>query len=88
MQFDNSVNIPKFKVFLDELRRRYFLDELCLYLDNLSVHRSNAIKERCEELSIAIVFSPIASPELNPVEYAIGIAKLRIKKKRLQAIMK
>jgi len=75
MLFDFSVNMTKFKVYLDELRARYFFDDICIYLDNLSVHRSNAIKERMDELSIAYVFSPIYSPDLNPVEYVFSMAK-------------
>jgi len=75
MQFDFSVNKEKFKVYLDELRARYFFDDICIYLDNLSVHVSNEIKERMDELSIAYVYSPVYSPDLNPVEYCFSIAK-------------
>ena len=62
MLFDSSVTIAKFKVFLDELRAKYFYDDICLYMDNLTVHISNKIKERMDELSIAYVYSPIYSP--------------------------
>ena len=75
MLHDYSINIEKFKVYLDELRARYFFDDICIYLDNLSVHRSNAVKERMDELSIAYIYSPIYSPDYNPIEYVFSIAK-------------
>ena len=75
MLFDFSVNKEKFKVYLDELRSRYFFDDICLYIDNLSVHRSLEIRDRMDELSIAYIFSPIYSPDYNPVEYVFSMAK-------------
>ena len=79
MLFDYSVNKEKFKVYLDELRAKFFFDDICLYLDNLSVHRSLEIRERMDELSIAYIYSPIYSPDYNPVEYIFSIAKAEIK---------
>ena len=87
MLFKKSVNIEKFKVYLDELRRRYFFDDICLYIDNLSVHKSKAVKERMDELGIAYVFSPIYSPDYNPVEYVFSMAKKKIKERRLEKIL-
>ena len=68
MTFETSVNILKFKIFIDELRTKYFYEDICIYMDNLSVHRSRAVKERLDELSIAYVFGPPYSPEFNPIE--------------------
>ena len=87
MLFDNSINKQKFKVYLDELRAKYFFDDICLYLDNLMVQKSKEILERMDELSIAYVFSPIYSPDLNPVEYCFSIAKRLIKEERLRRIL-
>ena len=44
-------------------------------MDNLSVHRSKATKERMDELSIAFVFGPPYSPDFNPIESVFSIAK-------------
>jgi len=87
MLFDYSVNKKKFKVYLDELRARYFFDDICIYMDNLSVHRSIEIRERMDELGIAYIFSPIYSPDLNPVEYVFSMVKKQIKAERLNAIV-
>ena len=75
MQFYDSINIDKFKIYIEELRARYFFDDICIYFDNLSVHISNAIKERLDELSIAYIYSPVYSPDLNAVEFVFSMAK-------------
>ena len=41
--YDKSVNIQKFACFLDKLRRLHFANDIALYVDNLSVHRSKII---------------------------------------------
>ena len=87
MTFKDSVNIPKYKVFVEELRARYFLDDICLYFDNLSVHRSHAIRDRLDELGIAYIFNPPYSPEFNGIEFVFSIFKNRIKRERLNAIL-
>ena len=46
MPFKDSVNVRKFLVFLDELRNRYFYDDICIYFDNLAVHRSHKVKKK------------------------------------------
>ena len=87
MLFDYSVDKKKFKVYLDELRARYFFDDICIYFDNLSVHKSHEIRERMDELGIAYIYSPIYSPDYNPIEYVFSMAKKQIKAGRLKAIV-
>ena len=87
MMFDSSVNNEKFKIYLDELRAKYFFDDICIYMDNLSVHSSKKIKERMDELGFAYIYSPVYSPEFNGVEEVFAMAKREIKGRRLQAIM-
>ena len=86
MMFDYSINKEKFKIFLDELRSKNFYDDLCLYMDNLSVHTSKEIKTRMDELGIAYIYSPVYSPEFNPIETIFALAKRKIKNERLKAI--
>ncbi len=87
MTFENSVTIPKFKIYLEELRRRYFFDDLCIYLDNLSVHRSRDVRERMDELSIGYAYSPPYSPDFNGIESVFSIFKNKLKRERLKAIV-
>ena len=79
----DSVNNDKFKLFLQELRDKYFFDDICLYLDNLSVHRSAEIKARMDELGFGYIFAAAYSPDLNPIETIFSLAKLYIKRQRL-----
>ena len=85
--YPSSVNIPKFKLWLQDLRDKYFFADLVVYCDNLSVHRSKQVRERMDELSIGYVFSPPYSPDLNPIERIFSIAKRELKKRRLQAVL-
>ena len=87
MQFEKSVNIEKFKVWLDELRARHFHDDICLVLDNLSVHRSHAAIDRIDELGFEYVFTPAYCPDANPIESVFSIFKGRLKKKRIASII-
>ena len=56
-------------------------------MDNLSVHRSNAVKWRMDEMSIPYIFGPPYSPDFNPIELVFSIAKRELKKERLKAIL-
>ena len=87
MQFKDSIDKAKFKIFIENLRAKYFFDDICIYMDNLSVHKSNDVRERLEELSIGVVFCPVYSPDLNPIENIFSMAKDSIKKDRLRAIV-
>ena len=86
--FDRSVNIPKFKEFIQNLRDKFFFEDICIYMDNLSVHRSKAVKERLDEMSILYVFGPPYSPDYNPIESVFSIAKKELKTRRLEAVLK
>ena len=74
-------------MFLQELRDKYYFDNICLYLDNLSVHRSRFITDRMDELGFEYIWAPVYSPDYNPVETVINLSKQWIKRQRLIAIM-
>jgi len=52
----------KFKCFLDELRNRNPFDDILLVMDNLSFHKSRAMKERMDELGFMYTYTPTYSP--------------------------
>ena len=87
MLFDNSVTINKFKVFLEELRSRYFYDDICIFMDRLSAHISRKTIDRMEELSFAYVYNAVYSPQFNGVEEVFAMAKKEVKDRRLDAII-
>ena len=45
MVFKRSVNVPKFKQYLDALRAANGDDKICLFMDNLSAHTSDKAKK-------------------------------------------
>ena len=85
--FKKSVNRDKFKIFLQGVRDKFPFDDIALYMDNLSVHKSKEITERMDELGFAYIFGPAYSPDFNPVETIFSIAKSYVKKRRLAAVI-
>ena len=83
----NSINKRKFKSFLENLRNKYPFDNIILVMDNLSLHKSNEVKERMDELGFMYCWTPVYSPRYNGIEEIINIGKQEIKKKRLDAIL-
>ena len=88
MCFPSSVDVAKFKIYLDELRQKYFFDDICIYMDNLSAHRSKIARDHLDELSIPYIFNPPYSPDFNGIESVFSIVKSQIKKARLEKILK
>jgi transposase len=86
MTFQKSVNVAKFKVFIEELRSRNPFDDIIVVMDNLSVHRSPHIKERLDELGIDYCYTPAYSPQFNGIEEVWAMGKRTVKQERLSAI--
>ena len=86
LAFKRSVNVMKFKIFLEELRAATSFDNMLLCLDNLAVHRNEEVKERMEELSFRWTYTPRYSPAFNGIEEVWACSKIYIKKERLNAI--
>lgn len=57
-----------------------------LILDNVSFHKSNAIKESLNRLGVRIVFLPPYSPELNPIENMWSKIKSYLRSKMIKTI--
>jgi transposase len=88
MTFKDSVNVSRFKVFLEELRSRHPFDDMLLILDNLSVHKSRISRERMDELGFAYAWTPPYSPAYNGgIEETWAMGKKIIKQKRLNALI-
>ena len=87
MTFPKSVNIKKFKTFLEELRIKHPFDDMILMMDNLQIHRSQQIRDRMDELSFRYAYTPRYSPWYNGCEEVWSMSKQYIRKKRLSAIM-
>ena len=86
MIFPKSLNVSRFKIFLENLRADNPFDNIMLCLDNLSVHRNHEVLERMNELSFRWSFTPRYSPQYNGIEEVWSISKAYFKKERLNAI--
>ena len=73
--FPKSVNIKKFLVFMEDLRRQRWADDIAIFLDQLSVHRSLIVRDRADELGIPIVFNASYSPDFMPIENVFSQVK-------------
>ena len=88
MQFPKSVNVMRFKIFLEELRRKYPYDNMILVMDNLAVHRSQHTVERMNELGFRYAWTPRYSPQYNGIEEVWSMSKRYIKEERLNRILR
>ena len=77
--FAKSVNVAKFKTFLQELRQKNGDDKLCVFLDNLSAHTSKKTLAEMKRLNIRHVFTVPYSPQYNPIEFTFSKIKASFK---------
>lgn len=52
-------------------------------MDNLPVHRTSDVEEKCKELDITRIFNKSYSPDFNPIESVFSIVKNAYKRARL-----
>ena len=84
--FDNSVNIAKFKEFLQELRGQNGDEKIALFMDNLSAHRSEKSKVEMARLGFRAIFNVPYSPEYNPIEFAFSKIKSKFRSLRARKL--
>ena len=86
MIFDDSVNVTKFKKYLQELRDKNGDDKIALFLDNLSAHRSEKSKVEAARLGFRFIFNVPYSPEYNPIEFVFAKVKNSFRRIRARKI--
>ena len=86
LQFERSVNKEKFCEFLVKLRAKYPFKKLAVFMDNLSVHKSNVVVAKMEELQILPIFNAAYYPDGNPIEFVFSIVKRHFKKQKLNEL--
>ena len=86
MIFPKSVNVEKSKQYLDELRRRNGEDKICLFLDNLSSHRSEQSIAHMKALGFCFIFNLPYRCEYNPVELCFAMFKRSYESLRAQKL--
>ena len=63
MVFKRSVNIDKFKEFLDGLKQANGEAKICLFMDNLKVHKSEMATTEMKRLGFRCIYNLKYSPE-------------------------
>ena len=61
---------------------------VCLFMDNLSVHKSKKSKAKMEELGIQWVFNLPYQCELNPIELVFSKIKQKFKTQRAESLVR
>ena len=57
------------------MRDKYPFEDIILVMDNLSLHKSNAVKQLMDELGFLFTWTPVYSPSYNGVEEVINMGK-------------
>ena len=83
-----SIKTDEFKEFLEKLSARFSGKPFAVFLDNLSVHKTNLSKEEFKRLHITPIFNIPYSPQFNGIESYFSLLKAEYKNLLLQRIMK
>jgi transposase len=75
-----SITSESFIQFLKALRRKCPERRICLFLDNLSVHKSNLVRPYYEELRITPIYNLPYSPQYNGIDRYWALLKNEYKK--------
>ena len=86
MVFQESVNIPKFKQYLQRLRDANQDDKIALFMDNLSAHTSKKTKAEMSRLGFRWIYNISYSPQYNPIELTFSKIKAKFKALRLKKL--
>ena len=83
MTVEGAANTEAFLTYLDELLCPALRPGQTVLMDNLRVHKAEAVRERIEACGCRLVFLPRYSPDFNPIEGAFS--KLKGFLRRVQA---
>ena len=86
MQFPKSVNVPKFQEYLSRLRTENGDSKVCLFMDQLSVHRAPESKKTMRELGFRWIYNVAYAPDYNAIEFCFARVKHRFRCLRGQVI--
>lgn len=79
----SAIDQGSFARFLRQLRQKNSSTRVCVFLDNLAVHRTKRIQELYKQLDMKVIFNVPYSPQYNPIEIVFSIVKGHYKKRRL-----
>ena len=80
MTVEGSTNTDGFLTYLDRVLCPALRPGQTVVLDNLSVHKSEAVREKIEAAGCRLWFLPAYSPDFNPIEHAFAKLKQSLRK--------
>lgn len=80
MTVEGSTNTAVFLTYLDQVLCPALRPGQIVIMDNLSVHKNDAVKEKIEACGCRLVFLPAYSPDFNPIEHAFSKLKAFLRK--------
>jgi transposase len=83
MTIEGAANTEAFLLYLDGLLCPALRPGQTVLMDNLQVHKAQAVRQRIEACGCQLVFLPRYSPDFNPIEGAFS--KLKAFLRRVQA---
>ena len=83
-----SIKTEEFQAFLHQLSAGFNGQPFAIFLDNLSVHKTNLSKEVFKELQVTPIFNIPYSPQFNGIESFFSLLKNEYKNLLLKVIMK
>ena len=82
MTVEGATNTEVFLTYLDQVLCPALRPGQIVILDNLSVHKNDALKEKIEACGCRLVFLPAYSPDFNPIEHAFAKLKASLRQAR------
>ena len=84
----NSISTPEFVAFVEQLSAKFHGAEFAIFMDNLTVHKTQAVAEACKSLNVRRIFNVPYSPDFNGIEAYFSMLKGEYKKLILQRLLK
>ena len=82
-----SIKTEEFQAFIKQLSDRFSGKPFAIFLDNLSVHKTNLSKDLFKELQVTPIFNIPYSPQFNGIESYFSLLKSEYKNLLLKQIM-
>jgi transposase len=76
-----------FKIYLENLRLKYNHEiTIVAVLDNAKIHKAQIIMDYCLQNKIVLVYLPLYSPQLNPIEDLWRLLKKELANRALKTL--
>ena len=85
--FEKSVNIVKFKEWLTELKAKTGDDRVALFMDQLSTHTSDQVKDYMRKLGFRFIYNAAYQCRFQPIEYCFSKVKQKFKALRSRKLV-